>query len=106
MPNALLLVPGIGAQGATISDVRAHFGRHYSRVIPSISRAIAGAGPAAGDLRRAVERHIAEGSLVASNNRAKTAILMLKRKIGRAQAEALITKSGNSLRKALTAKVE
>jgi N-acetylmuramic acid 6-phosphate etherase len=50
-----------------------------------------------------VERHVAEGSLVASNNRAKTAILMIKRKLGRAQAESLIAKCGNSLRKALTA---
>jgi orotidine-5'-phosphate decarboxylase len=56
----LLLVPGIGAQGATIAGVRADFGRHYSRVIPSISRGIARAGPAAADLKRAVEQHIAE----------------------------------------------
>jgi orotidine-5'-phosphate decarboxylase len=60
LPNSLLLVPGIGAQGATIADVRADFGRHYSRVIPSISRGIARAGPAAADLQRAVERHITE----------------------------------------------
>jgi orotidine-5'-phosphate decarboxylase len=60
LPNALLLVPGIGAQGATLADVRTHFGTHASRVIPSISRRIARAGPAAAELRRAVERHIAE----------------------------------------------
>lgn len=60
LPNALLLVPGIGAQGATIADVRAHFGAHASRVIPSVSRAIARTGPTAAELRRAVERHIAE----------------------------------------------
>jgi orotidine-5'-phosphate decarboxylase len=60
LPNALLLVPGIGAQGATIADVRRDFARHSSRVIPSISRGIARAGPAPADLRRAVERHIAE----------------------------------------------
>ena len=58
--NALLLLPGIGAQGATIADVRAQFGAHYARVVPNISRGIARAGPAAADLRRAVERHIAE----------------------------------------------
>lgn len=50
-----------------------------------------------------VPRHLAEGALVASHDRCKTAILMLKRKIGRAQAEELITKSGGSLRKALIA---
>jgi orotidine-5'-phosphate decarboxylase len=60
LPNALLLVPGIGAQGATIGDVQAHFGSHYSRVIPSISRGIARAGPGAAELRHAVERHTAE----------------------------------------------
>ena len=60
LPNSLLLVPGIGAQGATIDDVRRNFGVHYSRVIPSVSRAIAGAGPKTGDLRREVERRIAE----------------------------------------------
>jgi orotidine-5'-phosphate decarboxylase len=60
LPNSLLLVPGIGAQGATIADVRADFGPHYSRVIPSISRGIARAGPAAADLKCAVEQQIAE----------------------------------------------
>jgi orotidine-5'-phosphate decarboxylase len=60
LPNSLLLVPGIGAQGATIGDVRRDFGRHFSRVIPSMSRGIARAGPAAADLKRAVEREIAE----------------------------------------------
>lgn len=50
-----------------------------------------------------VGRPIAEGALVASNGHAKTAVLMLKRKMGRVQAEELITKSGGSLRKALVA---
>lgn len=52
-----------------------------------------------------VPRHVAEGALVASHYHAKTAILMIKRKIGRADAEQLITKSGGSLRKALTMEV-
>ncbi len=52
-----------------------------------------------------VQRPIAEGALVASNGQAKTAILMLKRKIGRVQAEELILKSGSSLRKSLVAEV-
>ncbi|HEY9870784.1 MAG TPA: N-acetylmuramic acid 6-phosphate etherase [Candidatus Obscuribacterales bacterium] len=50
-----------------------------------------------------VPRHVAEGALVASHDNAKTAILMVKRKIGRAQAEALICKCNGSLRKALEA---
>ncbi|HEY9784427.1 MAG TPA: N-acetylmuramic acid 6-phosphate etherase [Candidatus Obscuribacterales bacterium] len=53
-----------------------------------------------------VPRHIAEGALVASQNRAKTAILMTKRKIGRAQAEDLLSKCGGSLRKALLAPLQ
>ena len=52
-----------------------------------------------------VERHVAEGALVASNNKVKTAILMVKRKLGRAQAEALLEKSHNKLRAALEAKL-
>jgi N-acetylmuramic acid 6-phosphate etherase len=50
-----------------------------------------------------VARPIAEGALVASHFQAKTAILMLTRKMGRAQADELITKCGGSLRKALEA---
>ncbi len=48
-----------------------------------------------------VPRHVAEGALVASHDNAKTAILMVKRKLGRAQAEALLAKYEGSLRKAL-----
>jgi orotidine-5'-phosphate decarboxylase len=60
LPNALLLVPGIGAQGATIADVRRDFGAHYARALPSISRAIAQAGPDPAALRERVERFAAE----------------------------------------------
>ncbi len=48
-----------------------------------------------------VPRHVAEGALVASHDNAKTAILMVKKKIGRAQAEAHLERSGGSLRSAL-----
>jgi orotidine-5'-phosphate decarboxylase len=60
MPNALMLVPGVGAQGATIADVRRDFGRYYGRVIPSVSRGIALAGPDRDALRQTVERYVAE----------------------------------------------
>ncbi len=52
-----------------------------------------------------VPRHLAEGALVASHERAKTAILMVKRKIGRMQAEELLERSKGSLRNALVAEV-
>lgn len=52
-----------------------------------------------------VPRHLAEGALVASHERAKTAILMVKRKLGRVQAEELLTRCNGSLRNALVAEV-
>jgi N-acetylmuramic acid 6-phosphate etherase len=52
-----------------------------------------------------VNRHTAEGALVASHFKAKTAILMVKRKISRVQAEELLNKYGSSLRKALVAEL-
>jgi len=60
LPNALMLVPGIGAQGATIADVRANFGAHYPRVIPSVSRGISRGGPDPDGLRRRVEQYTGE----------------------------------------------
>jgi orotidine-5'-phosphate decarboxylase len=60
LPNALMLVPGIGAQGATVADVRANFGRHARRVIPTISRGISRAGPDLDALRRRVEHYVEE----------------------------------------------
>lgn len=48
-----------------------------------------------------VSRHDAEGALVASRNCVKTAIVMLKRKLNRSQAQELIEKCDGFLRKAL-----
>ena len=53
-----------------------------------------------------VPRHLAEGALVASHERAKTAILMVKRKVGRVQAEELLSRCNGSLRKALMAELD
>ena len=43
--NGPLLVPGIGAQGGTLDDVRRIFGSAVRNVLPSISREILAAGP-------------------------------------------------------------
>jgi len=59
LPNSLLLVPGVGAQGATIEAVRHDFGAHYSRVLPSVSRAIGRAGPTPQGLRARVSQFAA-----------------------------------------------
>jgi orotidine-5'-phosphate decarboxylase len=60
LPNGLLLVPGVGAQGATIADVRRDFAAHYGRVLPSISRALSRAGPNSQALQARVEEFAAQ----------------------------------------------
>ncbi len=51
-----LLVPGIGAQGGTLDDVRRVFGGAAGRVLPSSSREILRAGPDRARLRDAARR--------------------------------------------------
>jgi orotidine-5'-phosphate decarboxylase len=51
-----LLVPGIGAQGGTLADVRRVFGPAAGRVLPSSSREILRAGPDPAALRDAARR--------------------------------------------------
>jgi len=55
-----ILAPGIGAQGATLEDVRRVFGDAARHVLPSSSREILGAGPSAEALRAAVRRAAAQ----------------------------------------------
>lgn len=54
--NGPLLVPGIGAQGGTVEDVRRIFGAAAANVLPSSSREILGAGPDIVALRTAAEQ--------------------------------------------------
>ncbi len=56
--NGPVLVPGIGAQGGTVDDVRRVFGPAVRNVLPSSSREILGAGPDKVALREAVVRAI------------------------------------------------
>lgn len=51
-----LLVPGFGAQGGTVDDVRRIFGPAVRKVLPSSSREILGAGPDQSRLRDAALR--------------------------------------------------
>ena len=51
-----LLVPGVGAQGGTVSDVRRIFGSAAANVLPSSSREILAHGPARGRLHDAVRQ--------------------------------------------------
>jgi orotidine-5'-phosphate decarboxylase len=56
--NGPLLVPGFGAQGGTVADVRRVFGNVLHQVLPSSSRGILRAGPDAQALRDAVRREV------------------------------------------------
>lgn len=57
LKTSLILAPGIGAQGATMADLRLRFGKAASRrTLPNVSRQVAAAGPARKALREAVER--------------------------------------------------
>jgi orotidine-5'-phosphate decarboxylase len=50
-PQGLFLAPGVGAQGATASDVARVFATCADRVMPSASRSLLDAGPDRGRLR-------------------------------------------------------
>jgi orotidine-5'-phosphate decarboxylase len=54
--NGPLLVPGLGAQGGTTSDVRRIFGEAAANVLASSSRGILSAGPDKAALHAAAER--------------------------------------------------
>ncbi|GAA1997644.1 orotidine-5'-phosphate decarboxylase [Nakamurella flavida] len=56
--NGPLLAPGLGAQGATVDDLRVVFGDDLSAVLPTTSREVLGAGPGVSALRDAARRQI------------------------------------------------
>jgi orotidine-5'-phosphate decarboxylase len=51
LPTAFILAPGVGAQGATMDDVRSRMGAARGRVLPNVSRAILANGASEADLR-------------------------------------------------------
>jgi orotidine-5'-phosphate decarboxylase len=56
--NGPILAPGLGAQGATASDLRTVFGNDLDWVVPSYSREILARGPSVSDLRDAAQRAV------------------------------------------------
>ncbi|WP_328348482.1 orotidine-5'-phosphate decarboxylase [Micromonospora sp. NBC_00421] len=58
--NGPLLAPGLGAQGATATDLPIVFGSSLSAVLPSYSREVLDAGPDADALRAAADRVAAD----------------------------------------------
>jgi len=57
LPRSLILAPGVGAQGASLDDVRNNFGPAISRTLPSVSRSILRQGPSPSALREAIDRY-------------------------------------------------
>ncbi len=57
-----ILAPGVGAQGAGATELRAVFGPARHAVLASTSRAVLAAGPAAQDLRRAAQAAVVEAA--------------------------------------------
>ncbi|MFD5326998.1 orotidine-5'-phosphate decarboxylase [Streptomyces sp. NPDC127092] len=58
--NGPLLAPGIGAQGATPTDLPAVFGAAVRNVVPNVSRGVLKEGPDGAALRAAAERYANE----------------------------------------------
>ncbi len=58
--NGPILAPGIGAQGATLTDLPGVFGSVLRNVVPNVSRGVLRHGPDAGALREASERFAEE----------------------------------------------
>jgi orotidine 5'-phosphate decarboxylase subfamily 2 len=54
--NGPLLAPGLGAQGASVDDLRKVFGDDLRDVVPAMSRELLGAGPSTEGLRAAVDK--------------------------------------------------
>jgi orotidine-5'-phosphate decarboxylase len=57
LPKSLILAPGVGEQGATMSDVVCKFARARGRTIPSVSRSILIHGPEPVQIRDAIKRY-------------------------------------------------
>jgi orotidine-5'-phosphate decarboxylase len=55
MPGSFILAPGVGAQGATMRDVKARMPRARGRVLPSVSRGILANGTSDADIGKTIE---------------------------------------------------
>jgi Orotidine 5'-phosphate decarboxylase / HUMPS family len=60
LSRSLILAPGVGAQGASLDDVRNNFGSVMGRTLPSVSRSILRHGPSPAALRGAIDRYRVE----------------------------------------------
>lgn len=63
LPTSFILAPGVGAQGATIQDIRDRMPEARGRILASVSRAILANGTSASDIRttiRELQRQMAQ----------------------------------------------
>ncbi|WP_225723440.1 MULTISPECIES: orotidine-5'-phosphate decarboxylase [Corynebacterium] len=58
--NGMILMPGVGAQGGTVQDVKRLTGTSYPLVSPNVSRSVLRTGPDIADLRVAIDTQSAE----------------------------------------------
>lgn len=54
LPTSFILAPGVGAQGATIQDIRARMPNARGRILPNVSRAILANGASVGEIRTTI----------------------------------------------------
>lgn len=59
--NAPVLMPGVGAQGATMENVARIAGKQSHLVFPNVSRSVLSAGPDVADLRKAAKSLVVSG---------------------------------------------
>ena len=55
LPSSFILAPGVGAQGATMQDVRSRMGAARARVLVNVSRAILANGAAEAEMRSCIQ---------------------------------------------------
>jgi orotidine-5'-phosphate decarboxylase len=54
LPTSFILAPGVGAQGATMQDIRARMPNAQGRILANVSRAILANGPAVEEIRTTI----------------------------------------------------
>jgi orotidine-5'-phosphate decarboxylase len=54
LPTSFILAPGVGAQGATMADIRARMPNAHGRILANVSRAILANGTSVGEIRTTI----------------------------------------------------
>jgi orotidine-5'-phosphate decarboxylase len=71
LSRSLILAPGVGAQGASLDDVRNNFGPVMGRTLPSVSRSILRHGPSPAAPREAIDRYREQAWRAAESQQSK-----------------------------------